>query len=101
MARIYAGGDRGGGAGGDAAGALRRGARGLVLPGAGAAGDFMPVCIGDFHAGDDRVCPGAVGAWWFTPARAAGENAPAWILFGKAAEAEADDGEDDKAPDAP
>ncbi len=31
----------------------------------------------------------AVGAWWFTPARATGENAPAWILFGKAAETEA------------
>ena len=37
----------------------------------------------------------AVGAWWFTPARAAGENAPAWILFGRAAEAEAADGETD------
>jgi tetratricopeptide (TPR) repeat protein len=37
----------------------------------------------------------AVGAWWFTPARAAGENAPAWILFGEAAEAEATDGETD------
>ena len=33
----------------------------------------------------------AVGAWWFTPARAAGENAPAWILFGEAAETEAAD----------
>ena len=33
----------------------------------------------------------AVGAWWFTPARVAGENAPAWIIFGEAGGAEAGD----------
>ncbi|MCK4409248.1 MAG: hypothetical protein KAW67_04140, partial [Candidatus Eisenbacteria sp.] len=30
---------------------------------------------------------------WFTPARAAGTDAPAWILFGEAAEEEAGGGE--------
>ena len=35
----------------------------------------------------------AVGAWWFTPARVAGENAPAWIIFGEAGDAEAGDRE--------
>ena len=46
---------------------------------------------------DEDLVPltSAVGAWWFTPASASGENAPAWILFGRAAEAEAADGETD------
>lgn len=42
---------------------------------------------------DEDLTPltSAVGAWRFTPARAAGENAPAWILFGRAGEAEPGD----------
>jgi len=56
---------------------------------------------------DEDLTPltSAVGAWRFTPARTAGEDAPAWILFGKADEAEPDDQEssdrepDDEGPD--
>ncbi len=41
-----------------------------------------------------------VGAWRFTPASAAGEDAPAWILFGKADDGESDDQEpSDQEPD--
>ncbi len=52
---------------------------------------------------DEDLAPltSAVGAWRFTPARAAGEDTPAWILFGKADDGEADDGEPDaQRPDA-
>ncbi len=41
---------------------------------------------------DEDLMPltSAVGAWRFTPARSAGVDAPAWILFGKADEGEPD-----------
>jgi len=41
---------------------------------------------------DEDLTPltSAVGAWRFTPARAAGVDAPAWILFGEADEGEPD-----------
>ncbi len=44
---------------------------------------------------DEDVTPltSAVGAWRFTPARAAGEDAPAWILFGEADDGDSDDQE--------
>ena len=51
---------------------------------------------------DEDLTPltSAVGAWRFTPARAAGEDAPAWILFGEADDGEPDDQEPgDKEPD--
>ncbi len=46
---------------------------------------------------DEDLTPlaSAVGAWRFTPASAAGVNAPAWILFGRAAEGEPDAQEPD------
>jgi tetratricopeptide (TPR) repeat protein len=46
---------------------------------------------------DEDLTPltSAVGAWRFTPARAAGVDAPAWILFGQADEGEPDDREPD------
>lgn len=51
---------------------------------------------------DEDLTPltSAVGAWRFTPARAAGEDAPAWILFGEADDGEPGDQEpDDQEPD--
>ncbi|MCK4915344.1 MAG: hypothetical protein KAS89_04190, partial [Candidatus Eisenbacteria sp.] len=58
---------------------------------------------------DEELTPltSAVGAWRFTPARAAGEDAPAWILFGEADDGEPGDQEpgdqepDDQEADAP
>jgi len=51
---------------------------------------------------DEDLTPltSAVGAWRFTPARAAGVDAPAWILFGEADEEEPNvQGPDDQAQD--
>jgi tetratricopeptide (TPR) repeat protein len=59
-----------------------------ILVGAdGSPGEVVPVT----PVAEEDLMPltSAVGAWWFTPASTAGENVPAWILFGKAAETEA------------
>ncbi|MFH1690832.1 MAG: hypothetical protein ABIE42_11470 [Candidatus Eisenbacteria bacterium] len=59
--------------------------------------DGLPVEVVPITAvTDEELTPvtNAVGAWRFTPARAEGADAPAWILFGEEGEAEAADGEE-------
>ena len=70
-----------------------------ILVGAnGLPGEVIPVT----PVADEDLIPltSAVGAWRFTPARAAGVNAPAWIFFGETDVEQTDDAESDaQAPD--